>query len=124
MIGLVSLQPLDIPHIVRLLFCGPMRNPFDTSKWAGQTNKFHLFFNKVIFVVSINPLQHCFVLFLFRLCLRLYACLCLSMSNNGRFRFRWPKKIFQIASKIAGNIQNKGCSRMEGKREKRNGNCK
>lgn len=62
---------------------------FDPFMWiCHQQNrktvhKFHLFFNKVIFVVSINPS-------LCSLCCCL--CLCLSMSNNGRIRFRWPKK--------------------------------
>lgn len=67
---------------------------FDPFLWIchQQNNKtvhkFHLFFNKVIFVVSINP-SLCFSPCP---CPDFCLCLCLSMSNNGRIRFRWPKK--------------------------------
>lgn len=90
---------------VRLLFCGQMWNPFDTSTGSSgkQTNFIYFLIKLYLLLALIRSALPCPCP-----CPCLCLCLCLSMSNNGRFRFRWPrrkkpktKQIFQIASKIA-----------------------
>lgn len=88
-----------------LLFLRPNVKSFwyqpskDMPVQSWQTNKFHLFFNKVIFVWSINPLS---------IALCLYSCL--FMSNNGHFRFRSAgplKKYFKLPPKYLSSTKQK-----------------